>query len=315
MTNASNTTEQDVGDEAERRGDACGVVIAYLRAGLGLEAGRQHLLDPCGERRLRDAGLGRHVHCGVVRAVGEQRHRLVPAEQRPEVAAGVERDPVDADDRRIRHRLVRDDHPDPFTSGQVVLLRCAVVDDDLTRMLGRAAVHQFRHVADPAVRPPGATDAGGPAGADLLAGVVDQDDVGIDLRFDRAHPRHLLQDRQQRQRNAGGVVPVVGHPDVESLVAAGEDRVEALLEGVGEHERAGDEGGAEQDGDHGQRQADLVRAQVAQGNGPHRPAAERFREGVGHDSRPFMVSRTVSAVGERSSSTMRPSARNRTRSA
>ncbi len=82
------------------------------------------------------------------------------------------------------------------------------------------------------------------------------------------------------------------------------NEVEHVVQGVGEHERPGDEGDAEDDGERGQRQAELVGEQALNGDVPH----------VRPPGRPHLVQHQV---GRRlvSSSTTFPSAKNRTRSA
>ena len=87
------------------------------------------------------------------------------------------------------------------------------------------------------------------------------------------------------------------------LVRAREDRVERLVDRVGEDERAADHRDAEDDRDRRQRGAELAREQAAEGDAPHRSATS------------LRASR-ISVCDERPSSlTITPSARKRTRSA
>ena len=90
---------------------------------------------------------------------------------------------------------------------------------------------------------------------------------------------------------------------VDRLVGGGEEVVEGAADGVGEHERAGHEGHAEHDRDDRGDEASLVLPQGAAGEAEHQLA------------RRFICSMIASAVGSCISSTMRPSARNRARSA
>ena len=65
------------------------------------------------------------------------------------------------------------------------------------------------------------------------------------------------------------------HLEVDVLVDVPEQRVERVVQGVGEHERPGDERHPEHDGQRGERQAQLVGEQPLDGDLPHvrRPAS------------------------------------------
>ncbi len=243
----------------------------------------------------------------VVLAVGEQRAGLVRGEQRAEEAAGVEGDLVDADDGRVDHVGVRQHHLDVITDVDVVLAGRGVVDDDLVGLFRRMAAGQLGRFLHRVAARPLAAGAGRAARVDALAVRVDEHDVRLHLRLHGPHPGHLLDDRDRRGRHPGREVLGRLHPRVDAPVAGGEDRVEALLERVGEDERAGHERGAEQHRDHASGRAGPC--------GSSRLRTETVRIATHAVSRRFMRSSTASAVGERSSSTMRPSARNSTRSA
>ncbi len=103
------------------------------------------------------------------------------------------------------------------------------------------------------------------------------------------------------------------HLEVDVLVDVAEQRVERVVQGVGEDERAGDEGDAEHDGQRRERQAELVRQQPLDGHPPHvrsprsgcAPAPSR-RVGaaelvddvaVGQEDHPVRVRRAVGVVG------------------
>ena len=94
---------------------------------------------------------------------------------------------------------------------------------------------------------------------------------------------------------------------VDALVGVGEEVVEALLDRVGEHEGAGHERDAGDDGDRGEEDPDLVAEDVLEGDLEH--------GGPDQSPKRFSRSSTASAVGDCISSTMRPSARKSTRSA
>src|SRR5690606_28372415 len=121
-------------------------------------------------------------------------------------------------------------------------------------------------------------------------------------------------------RDTAGAVLLGADADVDALGDVAEDVVEGALQGVGEDERTGDEGRAEHHGEHGQGEPHLVRGEVAQGNPAdgiptHRSVSYSATGAAEAGSNCFILSSTRSAVGSRISSTMRPSARNTTRSA
>src|SRR5690606_19722618 len=101
----------------------------------------------------------------------------------------------------------------------------------------------------------------------------------------------------------GRLAPDLG---VEAGVGLGEDGVEAGRHRVGEHEGAGHEADAERDGHGGEERSELVAPDVGESDlehaGPQAPSD-------------LSRSSTDSSVGPSIWSTMRPSARNRTRSA
>ena len=77
------------------------------------------------------------------------------------------------------------------------------------------------------------------------------------------------------------------HDDVDALVGVLEDAVEGLAHGVGEDQGAGHEGHAEDDGEAGEDEAQLVGPQALPGEPEHGPYLPNV----------FMRSRTASAVG------------------
>src|SRR3546814_8411840 len=76
-------------------------------------------------------------------------------------------------------------------------------------------------------------------------------------------------------RNATGVALFHRYPDVDALGGVLEDRIESLLEGVGENERPRDKSRAKHHGENRQRKSHLVCRQVAQGNLAHRRVTYR----------------------------------------
>src|SRR5207249_5674274 len=96
----------------------------------------------------------------------------------------------------------------------------------------------------------------------------------------------------------------VPHDDVGARVGVGEEPVEVGAHRVAQHEGAGQERNAEEHREERPEEAALVREQFLQCEGAHAaPPSRRIR------------SSTSPAVGSARSSTMRPSARNTTRSA
>ena len=111
---------------------------------------------------------------------------------------------------------------------------------------------------------------------------------------------------------AGVVTEGEGRADLQVGVRVGvaEQRVEAGAHAVGEHERADDEGHAEDDGDGDGDEATDAGAHAAARQEEGDVATHRSAQ-----SKRFRRSSTASAVGVSISSTIRPSLRNTTRSA
>ncbi len=95
---------------------------------------------------------------------------------------------------------------------------------------------------------------------------------------------------------------LAGDDDVRALTDVGEDRVERLVDRVGEHEGAAHHRDAEHDRDRREGRAELAPEQAGQRDAGHEPARA-------------IAARISVAPLRGSSSTMRPSARNSTRSA
>ena len=125
-------------------------------------------------------------------------------------------------------------------------------------------------------------ERGCPAGGDRLAVVGDELRVAGHRAVGGLHARHGLHLGEERLGDGiaggGAAAAELGHAadlEVDVLVDVPEEAVERVVQGVGEHERPGDERHPEDDGQRGQREAELVGQQSLDGDPPHvrRPAS------------------------------------------
>ncbi len=165
--------------------------------------------------------------------------------------------------------------PDPLTHLEVVLLRGTEIHDHVVRR-GRACSLGQVECRDLLVRVEGDAERWRPAGCDRLAVMGDVLRIAGDrppCRLDAGDGAHA---RHERLGDCipGGVAaaPELRDPadlEVDVLVDVPEERVERLVQRVGEHESPGDERDAQHDRQSGEREAELVREESFQGHPPH----------------------------------------------
>ena len=162
----------------------------------------------------------------------------------------------------LRRPLQQDPHL--LAHLEVVLLRRAEVHDDVVGRRRRRALDE-PELGDLLVGVEGEAERGRPAGRDRLA--VGRDVLGVagDRAVGRLHARdglhrgdERLGDGVARRGAAAAELGHAAHLEVDVLVDVPEERVERVVQRVGEDERPGDERHAEHDGQRGQRQAELV---------------------------------------------------------
>ena len=306
--------EQEVADEGDELAHALAVRCCLFVAGADLGGIGQ------GARERADQPLLRHavLRCdgdGVEAGLAKDGPRSLDVEQRDRRAA----EAVDVAEARDAGELVALDRPfardlDRVAELEALLLGGVQVDDDLARPRGPVAFDELERV-EALVGGLDAEPEGRVVALDRLAVAVedlclvrvarqveDRAGGGLDLRQRPHVGEHVLGDLR-----LAGLRPLdelLARDDrVGLLVRAGEDRVERLLDRVGEDERAADHRDAQDDRDRRQRRAELARQQAAEGDAPHRSATA------------LRTSR-ISDCDERPSSlTMTPSARKSTRSA
>src|SRR5206468_2191431 len=116
----------------------------------------------------------------------------------------------------------------------------------------------------------GLHDARSATALHLLAVRPEQDDVAAHLGLDRANAWHCLELGKVRQWYAAAAVLLAANLDIDALRDVGEDAIEGVAEGVGEHEGTGNECRTQDDRKHRQSKANLVCSQIAYGDAAHR---------------------------------------------
>ena len=201
------------------------------------------------------------------------RRRVEGGERRAgQVVGGPEaRQPGDGE--RLRRALEEDAHV--LTHPEVVLLRRAEVHHDVVRRrrggaLGQPQLRELR------VGVEGDAEGRGPTRRDRLAVGCDVLRVAGDRsvgRFDAGHApdgrQHGLGDGVAGGRATTAELRHAAHLEVDVLVDVAEQRVERVVQRVGEDERSGNERHADHDGQRGEGQPQLVREQSLDGHTPH----------------------------------------------
>ena len=281
---------------------------------LDLQAGGDQRLDGADELGRRGAVLGGDRDAVEAAALVQQ--RLGGGEVPDRDRGAAERvEPSEGGDAGHLVAVLGSErcHGDRVTDCEVLRGRRVGVEGDLLRPFGplagleleRAELRQRRVVAE--------SELGCVAGADGLAvAAEDLGPVGRDRR-DRATGRLDLGQRPylREQRLGNGRGPALGALDdllagdhrVGLLIRRAEDAVESLLDRVGEDERAADHRHADHDGQRRQQSADLATRDALQRDGDHRAVISSS------------VARISCADERPRSRTIRPSARNSTRSA
>ena len=166
-------------------------------------------------------------------------------------------------------------NPHPLTHLEAVLLRRAEVHHDVVGRRRSRALDE-PELRDLRIGVEGEAEGGRPSGRDRLAVGRDVLRVAGDGAVGRLHTGdglHLGEERLldwiARRRAAAAELGHPAHLEVDVLVDVAEERVERVVQGVGEDERPGDERHPEDDGERRQRQAELVREQSLDGDPPH----------------------------------------------
>ena len=305
--------EQEVLDEVQTGLRVLAVVGRLCGRGLHLRRLRQQRLDPADELVFRDALVGTDPDQVELALLVEQ--PLCGGEVEDgdrgaaERAVGPEAD--DAADAVLGQWAVAE-RSDGLPHLEVLPLGGRPVDRDLAVTAGArrpstswSGLRLWSAVASTPIATPS------PGLPDRLALRIYEPRLVLDRALRQAHAGHGL----HRAEHAGGEGRCLGVPVVRldrllgadhrvgGLVRVLEDAVEALAEGVGEDEGAADHGDAEDDRERRQR-------------GPQLPSEQPFQRDADHRTVTASSASRISCVVEGPRSlTIRPSARNRMRSA
>ena len=271
---------------------------------LHLGRGRDVRLELADELLVGDVGLRRHGDLVEPAALAEQLLRgreVETGERRP--ADGRHR--AEADEAREPEHLGRAIclDPDPLAEPHVLLVRGRLVDDHFAGARPGALDERERVEAR---RPRGDAEAevGRTAVHDRLAVLADQLRLAVHAAlggFDVGQAPHGAEERFVQRRGGGADVlreierRLAADHGVRALAHFGEDRVEGLVDRVGEHECACDHRDAQHDRDGSQRSPELPSQQPFEREADHRRSAYWRRLARG-DSKGGGASRHIAAA-------------------